>query len=330
MARQFLASALDGAPADVSVIETRLLPAASDPSAGARAALSSFSGIELWLDDFPVGHFVVLDKDPARRGEGSAASFAGTPTVSLLALGAPGASPLEAAFLPLDFEPRSGAEVVLQMEVGGRRVERVLGRAQLLDARANLFSSDAAGVLLGLRWQDRLVLEPSRALDGDELRRARAILVRVDGHPVLRGWRGPQGVELQPLQGKLWQPRAAASSHARVEMLPEEGRVVVVLHGPGESLRVPIARWQRRSLAIPAGPRAPELRVAIEAGPRRCAARRRSRRPTAPSAAPEPRRIGPRRARATPRSRRRARCGCRRRGACARRPGSPRRARGGP
>jgi hypothetical protein len=276
-ARQFLADLVEGAPGEAPVLETRDLPAARDGAPGpaanppARRPLSSWERVEVRLAGAEAGHFVVASADPARRGQGSPGLLREAGVVSLLALGAPGASLLDAAFVPLDFELHDGSELRLRLEGGGGDGERVLGRVRVLDERLNLGTVPGAGLRFGLRWQDTLLLG-SEAGD-DALRRAGRVQLLVDGRAILEGVHRGGELALRPPRGDLLRLRAGESDFAPLAALPREGEVSLLLEG-GEAgpLQVPIARFRQSRLALEAIDGAGGVRLAIREGQGRLSA----------------------------------------------------------
>lgn len=231
LARQLLARIMGSDEIEIPILETAGIPAPESSPAAPRP-LSEYAAVRIELDGSYVGNF---GSWRIARRPASPAILREQGVAALLGFLGSGESILDACYVPLDFTPAPGAEVML--EDGGD--SRLLGSVEPVVSGVNVWVLRTAGV----RCVDQtaLVLSGNADVSPDA--------IRIDGRTL----------SIDP----IWRIRAVAGGFHDPDALAAAGTFDLVLEHPVDGTRrAPIARWRKttRTLRWHA---LPEKRLAI-------------------------------------------------------------------
>jgi len=256
VARSFLLQILEGAEATAPLLATSDLRWPGLP-AGSKvdAPLADYDRVEIELDGVGIAHFTSAD---ARR----TTSLADQGIVSLLSIKRPGDSIVESCFLPLDFALEEEMEAAWSGHSGSPlappgALHRIAG--------VNIGVLEIEG--LGFRRQRQLLLDVPPPVDAAP---SLAPSLELGGRTVLRGAYEGSRVELTPTGEPCRLLRATADGWVDPGSLAPSGTLELVLRSEAsEPIRVPFARWEMETVALPVArePLAPQLKIPAS-GPR--------------------------------------------------------------
>ncbi|MDH3686077.1 MAG: SGNH/GDSL hydrolase family protein [Myxococcales bacterium] len=246
VARSFLYQILEGADATSPLLATSDVrwPELSAGSAG-ETPLADYDRVEIELDDVAIAHFT--SGDPRRTS-----SLADEGTVSLLSIKRPGESVVESCFLPLDFALVEG----MAASWSG-----VSGSLPPAPAPLHRLAGENIGVVeiegLRFRRQRRLLLDAPAPADG-------ALSLELDGRTILRAAHDGSRIELTPAGEPCRLLRATAEGWVDPASIGPSGILELVLRGEAiDARRIPFARWEMATVALPVArrPLAPQLKI---------------------------------------------------------------------
>lgn len=249
VARQFHAQIARPRDARLTILHSEDLPVSSATLAeGEPEPIFEHEDVKIMLGDRPAGIFTTTEPS-GRRAPAEQTTLQAAKVTALLALEGADTSLVDACYLPVDFDLRPGARVELLAgpESAPRQVQVSTVRA-IGDASTNVALASLVG--LRCRCSGPLLCERT-AKDPEAIEEGSALLLRVDGKPVMRGTASGKELVLEPTASALRGIRADRESYADVDSLAPSGTFDLVFEErDGRTRRVPLVSWTKTTRPI--------------------------------------------------------------------------------